>query len=584
MPGDAGVSLARVSTFAIRCRHLPSGRFGLSHTRVQMPHEPPFQSIGRRLFRIACPFVAIVALLVLLATESISIVSASRAYVGAESLWSKAQKEAVYSLYRYAQSGSEFDFQGYRDAISIPVGDRRARLELEKTQPDVAVAGEGFIAGHNDPEDVDGMIALFRRFRTVSFMSNAIAVWSQADDLIAELDTLADELHARIRLEGVGTVQIDPILARIFEVNQALTPLEVMFSNSLGEVSRRTERILVAALTVVASLLVVLGIAITWKILRASSELERQLFAERDRARVTLESIGDAVITTDARGNVVYLNPVAEGLTSAPAAWAQGMPLDAVLRIVREASPETALNPVARLADAGPPETLAGDTLLVRPNGEQMAVDVSVAPIHDRTKSVTGAVLVLKDVTRERAHAAQLIHQARHDALTGLVNRREFEQRLSHALASAADLDRRHAVLYMDLDNFKDVNDSAGHAAGDALLRGVTGSLAAVLRDRDTLARVGGDEFAVLLENCTLDDAMRIAEKLRQAVAEFEFKWETQSFPIGVSIGVVQVAGRRSSVADVLRAADASCYAAKHAGRNRVHLHDPPIGLANERR
>jgi len=106
MPGDAGVSLALVCTFAIRCRHLPSGRFGLSHTRVQMPHEPPFQSIGRRLFRIAWPFVAIVALLVLLATESISIVSASRAYVGAESLWSKAQKEAVYSLYRYAQSGS----------------------------------------------------------------------------------------------------------------------------------------------------------------------------------------------------------------------------------------------------------------------------------------------------------------------------------------------------------------------------------------------------------------------------------------------------------------------------------------------
>lgn len=192
-------------------------------------------------------------------------------------------------------------------------------------------------------------------------------------------------------------------------------------------------------------------------------------------------------------------------------------------------------------------------------------------------------MLVLKDVTRERAQAAQLIQQARHDALTGLVNRREFEQRLSHALASAVDLDRRHAVLYLDLDNFKDVNDSGGHAAGDALLRGVTGSLAPVLRDRDTLARLGGDEFAALLENCTLDDAMRIAEKLRKAVAEFEFKWETRPFPIGVSIGVVQVAGRRSSVADVLRAADASCYAAKHAGRNRVHLHDPLIGLASRR-
>lgn len=547
-----------------------------------MRHEPPFQSIGRRLFRIAWPFVAIVALLALLATESLSILSASRAYVAAESLWSKAQKEAVYSLYRYAQTGLGSDFDAYREAIAVPVGDRRARLALAQPQPDVAAARDGFVAGRNDPADVDGMITLFRRFRSIGIMSSAIAVWSEADDDIAKLDALADELHARIQLEG-PTGKIDPILARIFEVNERLTPLEVTFSNAVGDASRRAERVLVAALTVVASLLVVLGIAISWKILRASGELERQLFAERDRARVTLESIGDAVITIDERAHVLYLNPVAETLTSAPAGWAKGMPLDAVLRIVRESSPETALNPLAGLADAGPPETLAGDTLLVRPNGEQMPIDVSAAPIHDRALNVIGAVLVLKDVTRERAHAAQLIHQARHDPLTGLVNRREFEQRLSHALASAADFDRRHAVLFMDLDNFKDVNDSAGHAAGDGLLRGITSALAAALRDRDTLARLGGDEFAVLLENCTLDDAMRVAEKLRQAVAEFEFRWEAQPFPIGVSIGVVEVAGRRSSVADVLRAADAACYAAKHAGRNRVHLHDPLISLASKR-
>jgi len=284
-PRDARLSLAPVSPFAIRCRTLQRARFRLSHTRAELRHEPPFPSIARRLFRIAWPFVAIVALLVLLASESISIVSASRAYIGAESLWSKAQKEAVYSLYRYAQSGSESDFEDYRKAISIPIGDRRARLELEKPQPDIAAAVEGFVAGHNDPDDVDGMIAMFRRFRSISFMSNAITVWSEGDDLLAELETLADELHARIRLEGVSTEKIEPILARIFEVNQTLTPLEVTFSNSLGVVSRRTEQILVAALTVVASLLVVLGIAIAWKILRASSELERQLFAERDRAR-----------------------------------------------------------------------------------------------------------------------------------------------------------------------------------------------------------------------------------------------------------------------------------------------------------
>ena len=182
-------------------------------------------------------------------------------------------------------------------------------------------------------------------------------------------------------------------------------------------------------------------------------------------------------------------------------------------------------------------------------------------------------MLVLKDVTRERQHAAQLSHQAQHDALTGLVNRREFEQRLSRALTSAAELDRTHAVLYLDLDRFKEVNDSCGHAAGDELLREISGLFQRSLRERDTLARLGGDEFAVLLENCVSDDATRIAESLRNAVAEFNFAWEGRRFRLGVSVGVVPIAGRRYSVAEVLRIADASCYKAKDAGRDRIHVH-----------
>ena len=544
-----------------------------------MPPRTPIESIAKRFLRIAWPFIGVVPLLAVLAMHAISIVSATRAFVGGESLWSKAQKEAVYSLYRYAQSGSESDWKAYREAIAVPAGDRIARLELDKPHPDLALARAGLAAGLNDPGDVNDMIALYRRFRHVGFVNDAIAVWTQADAYIVELDTLADELHVRIGTGGASPGQIDAVLARIFEVNQRLVPLEAMFSSSLGEAARRTEAALVVALAFVAALLIVVGIGISWRILRNSDELEHALFAERDRARVTLESIGDAVITTDEHGSVVYVNPVAEALTSAPAAWAQGLPLESVIRIVRESSPEQPLNPISELPSDGTPVTLSGDTVVVRPNGELRAVDVAVAPLRDRMRNVTGAVLVLKDVTRERAHAAQLIHQARHDALTGLVNRREFEQRLENALGSAASLDRKHAVLYLDLDDFKDVNDTAGHAAGDALLRAVSAALTGALRDRDTLARLGGDEFGALLENCALDDAIRIAEKLRQTVAHFDFRWEGHTFPIGVSIGVVQIAGSRGTVADVLEAADASCYAAKRAGRNRVHVHDPLVRI-----
>ena len=291
---------------------------------------------------------------------------------------------------------------------------------------------------------------------------------------------------------------------------------------------------------------------------------------------MTLESIGDAVITTDEHGNVEYWNPVAELLTGLESIHARGLPLERVLHIVKDTDRHAPVSPTAELLRAARPIKLASDTILLRGDGGELAVDVSAAPIRDRSARIVGAVLVLKDVTRERQHAAQLSHQAQHDALTGLVNRREFEQRLSRALTSAAELDRTHAVLYLDLDRFKEVNDSCGHAAGDELLREISGLFQRSLRERDTLARLGGDEFAVLLENCVVDDATRIAESLRNAVAEFNFAWEGRPFRLGVSVGVVPIAGRRYSVAEVIRIADASCYKAKDAGRDRIHVHVRP--------
>jgi len=530
-------------------------------------------STTRRLLRITWPFFAIVVTLVLLASESLQIVSASRAYVGGESFWSKAQKEAVYHLFRYAQSRSESDYRAYRGAIAVTLGDRRARLELEKPEPDLAVVREGFIAGNNDPRDIAGMIMLFRRFRDVGFMRNAIAIWEEADERIAELDSLAAQLHALTVDGDTSSATLEPILVRIDGVNRQLTPLEVAFSTTLGEASRRTQAILEAAIVLAATLLMIAGIVITRRMLRTSDVLEAQLYAEHDRAQVTLESIGDAVITTDEHGRVEYLNPVAESLTGMAGVDARGLSLERVLRIVKDSDREAPVSPAAELLRAYSPVKLGSDTILLRGDGGELAVDASAAPIRDRSARIVGTVLVLKDVTRERQHAALLSHQAQHDGLTGLVNRREFEQRLSRALAGAAELERTHAVLYLDLDRFKEVNDSCGHAAGDELLREISGLFQRSLRERDTLARLGGDEFAVLLENCALEDATRIAESLRHAVAEFKFVWEERRFRPGVSIGVVPLAGSHYSVAEVISIADASCYKAKDAGRDRIHVH-----------
>jgi diguanylate cyclase (GGDEF)-like protein len=218
---------------------------------------------------------------------------------------------------------------------------------------------------------------------------------------------------------------------------------------------------------------------------------------------------------------------------------------------------------------------LSANILLQRNDGIEIPVVHSAAPIRDRSGALLGVVLVLHDVSRERQYAAKLSYQASHDALTGLINRNEFERRLGLALQSAAQIGRHHSVMYLDLDQFKVVNDTCGHAAGDQLMRQVSALLLTCLREGDTLARLGGDEFGVLLENCPSEAALRIADKLRQIVTEFHFGWGQLRFNIGVSIGVVNVDDGLFTLAEVLRAADTACYMAKEKGRNRVQVYHP---------
>jgi diguanylate cyclase (GGDEF)-like protein len=210
------------------------------------------------------------------------------------------------------------------------------------------------------------------------------------------------------------------------------------------------------------------------------------------------------------------------------------------------------------------------DVELMRRDGSPLAIEDSAAPIQDRQGRLIGGVTVFRDVTVARSMAQRISWAATHDALTGLVNRREFEDRVDAALATARNSARQHALLFMDLDRFKVVNDTSGHAAGDALLVQVSVLFQEKLRESDTLARLGGDEFGVLLDGCPLDRAERIAADLLAAVQDFQFKWDGRTFTVGISIGLTAMAEGSGSRADIFRAADAACYAAKEQGRNRV--------------
>ena len=309
--------------------------------------------------------------------------------------------------------------------------------------------------------------------------------------------------------------------------------------------------------------------------IRKRRQAEALLFEEKERAQVTLASIADAVVTVDTAGRIEFMNPVAERLTGWPLGEAHLRPVAEVFAVVDEATGAPIADPVARALSEASAIEAEGNVVLLCRGAESIAIDYSVAPIRDRTARTVGAVLVVQDMSRERQYAARLSNLASHDPLTGLLNRREFEQRVRATVEHREAEQGQHAVLYLDLDQFKVVNDTSGHAAGDELLRQVGALLRPRLREGDVLARLGGDEFGVLLPHCPPSPALRIAEALRKAIVDFRFAWKNRSFTIGVSIGLVNLAEGPHTLASVLSAADAACYLAKDKGRNRVQVYRP---------
>ena len=307
--------------------------------------------------------------------------------------------------------------------------------------------------------------------------------------------------------------------------------------------------------------------------LRERERIQEELFEEKERAQVTLDSIGDAVITTDHYGHVKYLNPVAEELTGWVAKDAYNQPLGRVFQIINEVNRKPISDPVERCLAEGNVIGLANHTVLIRRDGREFSIDDSAAPIRNRENQIIGVVLVFHDVTEARRLQRQMAYDATHDTLTGLVNRREFETRLERCLTSAKQRHLQHTLCYLDLDQFKVINDTVGHIAGDEMLKQVSRLLSGMFRHRDTLARLGGDEFGLLLENCPMEKAIEAANKIIDQLSAYQFMWEGQSFRVGVSIGIVSINDQTPNIAQALSEADVACYTAKDLGRGRFHVY-----------
>jgi diguanylate cyclase (GGDEF)-like protein/PAS domain S-box-containing protein len=305
--------------------------------------------------------------------------------------------------------------------------------------------------------------------------------------------------------------------------------------------------------------------------------------SQEQHIRAILSSIADAVITTDIQGNIDYMNAVAEKLTGWSQKEAQGLALEKVFNVIDENS-SLVIGPIHRCLEKGEEASSLGQELvLIHRSGIDIAVEESFAPIRDEEDRVIGVVVVFRDVSHARKLAAQVTWQATHDALTGLGNRIDFDRKLEALLVDAREGGGPHSMLYLDLDQFKIVNDTCGHVAGDELLRQISTLLSSHVRANDTLARLGGDEFGVLLANCPEPVTLRIANDMRQSIRDFRFGWGEKSFAVGVSIGVVLITRESESIERVLSAADTACYAAKDGGRNQVHLYKPDDGEAARR-
>ena len=299
------------------------------------------------------------------------------------------------------------------------------------------------------------------------------------------------------------------------------------------------------------------------------------VFREKEQAEITLQSICEGVISTDAFGRINYMNKIAEVYTGWTAKDARGKYLHNVVKLVDETSHIKLANPVDKCIETNTSVHSADNSLLIRRDGLEYAIEYSTTPISDEDNKVNGSVIVFRDVTEKRTMERNLNWQAKHDPLTGLINRREFENRLKKIISNNSNAGREHALCYIDLDRFKLVNDSCGHQAGDELLQKIADRLRKITRDTDTLARLGGDEFAVIMYSCSLEKAKLIAEIFRQEVYKTRFQWHGKHFTVSASIGIVPINESCEKLTDVQRIADIACYKAKDAGGNQIEIYQP---------
>ena len=488
------------------------------------------------------------------------------AYIIGESHWSKAQQRAVHSLYRYARHAQPADLADARAALRVPLGDRAGRLALERTPVDVAAARAGFLQGENAPEDIERLVWMYRVLGKAPYFRESVRLWREAEVEIQQLVALADELESRPPGATRDDASVRAYQHRLMEIDARVRPKELAFSRSLAEGAHFMRRVLLGLSAVAFLVLCAYALHVMRSTLRRVRETESEF-------RMAFHQSAVGMLKLDRDGRFTQANEALAQILGMPLHDIRSLHLSDVLHADDLQCDAHGAIDWTRMLEPG-------ERRLVRRDGDVRWVRWTASVVAARARCAERVFVLVEDVSEAHELACEIAHQASHDDLTGLINRREIARRLGSALGQAHGCDGRHTLCYIDLDQFKLVNDTCGHEAGDRFLCHFATRVAAQLRREDWLGRLGGDEFAVLLHDTTLEEAEAAMARIHASLGESSFQWNGRTFGLNCSIGVAEINDTAVDVDWLLRAADAACYVAKEEGRNRIRCYrdsDPSL-------
>lgn len=539
---------------------------------ASMPATGPAMPRARPV-AIVWLFVAIVICLLGLTVYSARLLSSGHAFISAEATWAKAERDAVFYLARYARDHAGEDYRDYRRAMAVIEGDRAARIALTSPRPDVDAFRQGVVAGGLSAEDVPGLLDLYALLGGTTPMRYLMTLWARSDSSLAELDAIGTRLH---EAPALGPAGAEAVTRRIHRIHRDLVPLESDFAQTLDDMERTAQAFLAIGIGVVTGVLLITGITVSRRFLVQNARLQEALAESEAQLRRVIEAAPmPLLIARESDQRLLYLNGKALEQLGVGFQAALDRPLSDF-----HADPAIRAALGEQLARQGTVNDF--EVHLRAENGRESWVLLSARSV--QYAGTDCLLIALANIDDRKRVQEDMRRRALHDPLTGLPNRAMFLESLERALHKARRRSAQFSLLFVDLDRFKEVNDTMGHAAGDSLLKAVAERLVTAVRQSDLVARLGGDEFVILIEEHRGPEEVMIVAQKVLAMVERPVPVDWREAAVSASIGIATFPEDGDDTETLLANADTAMYQSKERGRNNFQFYSPELNVLSHRR